>query len=204
MRPLLPLLLLAACAAPPREAVQRAGDWRRAPPADAAIAADPIDCAVADRACVTLWTFRGAACARLGRDDCAVDSLARAAALMPSDATPDERAEAALRLADAHERRRDRALGAARRAENAAILAALAPLRGGPAAPLADHYEAGVALNRVQSGDTPHAARCAALLAARAAAARAGDAPGLPPLADRIPQRRAAIAAGIAQTPECR
>jgi hypothetical protein len=204
MRPLLPILLLAACAAPSRQAVQLAGDWRRSPPPDAAIAGHAIDCAVADRACVTLLTFRGAACARLGRDDCALDSLRRAAALMPADATPDERAEVALRLADAHERRRDRATGAARGAENAAILAALAPLRDGPAAGLAGHYEAGVALNRAQSGDTPPAARCAALLAARDAASRAADVPGLPPLADRIPQRRAAIAAGLALTPECR
>jgi hypothetical protein len=125
-----PLLLLAACAQPSREAVEAAGAIRRASPGVAdALAARPFHCGVVDRACVTLWAARGAACARAGQEACAREALRHAAALMPADITPDERAEVALRLADAEERLRDRATGAARRAANAAILDALAPLR---------------------------------------------------------------------------
>jgi hypothetical protein len=192
----LALLLLAACAQPSREAVEAAGAIRRATPGAAdALAARPFDCGMADRACVTLWAARGAACARVGEEACAREAFRRAAALMPVDATEDERAEVALRLADAEERGRDRATGAARRAANAAILDALAPLRGAPAAA---HYAAGVALNRVQSGDVPAPARCAALRDAAAEAAQAADMPGLPPRGPRLAARRAAIAAQLA------
>lgn len=220
MRPL-PLLLLplllAACQQPSREAVELAAELRRTPPdaqADA-LADQPIDCDLRDRACATLWLYRGAACARLaeaattpeaarpGRRDCAVAAFARAAELTPADAPEAERMEAALRLADALERRRDRAMGEARQTDNAAILAAIAPLqgrRGGPAA----HYAAGVTLNRLLAGDLPPAQRCAALREANAQAAMTAELPGLPPLGDRLAQRRAAIEAALAtQTPRC-
>ncbi|PWS38885.1 hypothetical protein DFH01_06460 [Falsiroseomonas bella] len=217
---LLLVLLLAACQQPSRETVQLAGELRRSPPGTTlAIADRPFDCDVADRACVTLWLHRGAACATLAeapttpeaqrpaRRDCAVQSFSRARALMPPDATADERMETAIRLADALERQRDRAIGEQRRTDNAAILAAVAPLRASPRGPgdgYADYYAAGVTLNRVQSGDIAAAGRCAALAEARDQAAGAAEAPGLPPLGNRIGQRRAAIAAQFAaQTPRC-
>jgi hypothetical protein len=191
-----PLLLLVACAQPSRDAVEMAAAIRRAPPGAAdALAMRPFACALSDRACVTLWAARGAACARAGEGGCARDAFRRATTLMPGDATPHERAEVALRLADAEERGRDRATGEARRAANTAILDALAPLRG---TPVAAHYEAGVALNRVQSGDLPAAARCPALRRAGADAARAAKRPNLPPLGPRIAARRAAIATQLA------
>ncbi|HEV7263945.1 MAG TPA: hypothetical protein VGN83_03375 [Falsiroseomonas sp.] len=209
---LLPLLLAACAGGPPREAVQLAGELRRTPPGPATDAmADRIfDCSDVDRACVTLWLYRGAACARLAeapetaegarplRRNCAVEAFTRARALLPRDATPQERQEVAIRLADVHERRRDRATGAARQAENNAILASVAPLRGTPAAAYADHYAAGVALNRVQAGEVPPAARCAVLREARDQAVGTPAGPGLPPLGDRPDQRRAAIAAQLA------
>ncbi|MGG5810185.1 hypothetical protein [Falsiroseomonas sp. CW058] len=216
--PLLMALLMAACDTPAREAVRLAGEVRRMPPGTSTAMADlPFACEARDRSCVTLWLHRGAACAELAeapvtpeamrpeRRDCAVAALRRAGALMPADATADERQEAAIRLADALERRRDRASGEARRADNEAILAAVAPLRAPPAgaAPYADHYAAGVALNRVQAGDLPEEARCAALAEARAGAARATEVAGLPPLGDRIAQRRAAVAAQLSLSPRC-
>lgn len=216
--PLLLLLLLSACGGASREAVELAGELRRAPAGMTTAMADrPFACEAADRACVTLWLHRGAACATLAavpttpdaarpaRQDCAVDAFRRAQALMPADATADERHEAAIRLADALERRRDRAQGAQRQAENEAILATVAPLRAAsPTLGYAAHFAAGVALNRVQAGDVPAAARCATLRDARADAARAADAPGLPPLGDRVAHRRAAIAAQLAsQQPGC-
>lgn len=209
----LALLLLAACGGPSREAVQLAGELRRTPPGPAtdAMADRPFDCAAEDRACVTLWLYRGAACARLAeapatpdaarpaRRDCAVEAFTRARALLPADATAAERAETLVRLADAHERRRDRAMGAARQAENAAIAEAIAPLGGLPGGPgYAAHYAAGITLNRVQAGEIVPAARCPALAEARNRAAAAAEAPGLPPLGDRIAQRRAAIATQLA------
>ncbi len=203
MRPLLLLpLLLLACGGPSREAVELAGRLRRAAPGTAdALAVREVGCSAVDRACVTLWAFRGAACARAGHEDCALLAFRRAAELMPGDATADERAEVAIRLADAEERRRDRATGEARRQGNAAILAALAPISGSPHA---GHYAAGVLLNRVQSGEVAPEARCATLVAARDHAARASDAPGLPPLGPRIAARRAAIAAQTdLQSPRC-
>lgn len=210
-------LALSACGGVPRESVELASELRRAPPgANLGMADRNFDCAVADRACVTLWLYRGAACAVLAegpgrpdpsspeRRDCAVEAFRRAQSLMPSDATQDERLETSVRLADALERRRDRVSGERRRAENDAILAAVAPLRGGPAAGYADHYAAGVALNRVQAGDIAAEARCATLIEARDAAARATEAPGLPPLGPRLSQRRAAIASQLAaNTPRC-
>ncbi|WP_372622456.1 hypothetical protein [Falsiroseomonas sp.] len=210
---LLPLLLAACGGGPSREAVQLAGELRRTPPGPAtdAMADRMFDCSEVDRACVTLWLYRGAACARLAeapetaegarplRRTCAVEAFTRARALLPRDATPQERQEVAIRLADVHERRRDRATGDARVAENAAILAAVAPLRGTPAAPYADHYEAGVALNRVQAGEVLPPARCAVLREASRQAAGTPGGPGLPPLGDRLDQRRAAIAAQLAQ-----
>jgi hypothetical protein len=204
VRALLLLLSLAACAAPSREVVRQAAAVRQAAPAmDPALAARPVDCAVADRACVTLWTARGAACARLGREDCALDALRQAAGLTPADATEDEREEVAIRLADAWERRRDRATGQARREANAAILDAVAPLRAsGRAAPYAAHYAAGVAIDRVLAGEVT--ARCGTLRAARDDAARAAEAPGLPPIAARIVQRRAAASSLLALQPGCR
>jgi hypothetical protein len=219
--PLLLLLLLAACQQQPsREAVHLAGELRRSPPGTTEAMADrPFDCDLADRACVTLWLHRGAACARLAeapttpeaqrpaRRDCAVQSFSRARALLPADATADERLETAIRLADALERQRDRAAGAQRRADNDAILAAIAPLRAAPRGPgdgYADYYAAGVALNRVQSGDIAAGGRCAALAEAREQAASAAEAPGLPPLGNRIGQRRAAIATQLAtENPRC-
>ena len=201
--------LLLACSTPSRDSIQLAADLRRSPPgADLSIADRPFDCDARDRACLTLWLYRGAACAtlaespatpepaRAARRDCAVASFTRARDLTPADATPDERAETAIRLADALERRRDRATAEARQADNAAILTAIAPLRTLPGgAGYADHYAAGVTLNRVQAGDIPPAFRCAELATAREAAARASGAPGLPPLTDRTPARRAALAA---------
>jgi hypothetical protein len=217
---LLLVLLLAACQQPSRETVQLAGELRRSSPGSSDAMADrPFDCDVSDRACVTLWLHRGAACARLAeapttpdaqrpaRRDCAVQSFTRASALMPADATADERLETGIRLADALERQRDRAFGAQRQADNTAILAAIAPLRTTPRGPgdgYADYFAAGVALNRVQAGDIPAADRCAALAEAREQAASAAEAPGLPPLGIRIGQRRAAVATQIAaQTPRC-
>jgi hypothetical protein len=208
---LLPIVLLAACGGVPRETVELAGQMRRTPAgsADLAIADRSFSCEVKDRACNTLWLYRGVACvrlaeapgtpdaARVGRRDCAVTSLTRARDLLADDSTAEERQETAAWLAEAHERRRDRASGAARQAENAAILDAIAPLRGTAAAGHAEHYAAGVALNRVQAGDIAQPARCAALTEARAQAARAAEGTGLPPLADRIAQRRAAIATQI-------
>jgi hypothetical protein len=205
---LLPLLLAACSGGPSREAVQLAGELRPTPPGAAtdAMADRPFTCMEQDRACVTLWLYRGAACARLAeapetpdparpaRRDCAVEAFQRARALLPDDATAQERQEVAIRLADAHERRRDRATGEARQAENGAILAAVAPLRGSSAASYADHYAAGVAVNRVQAGEVPQAARCAVLDEARALAAGTPGGAGLPPLGDRPDQRRAAIA----------
>ena len=205
-------LLLAGCGGPPRESVELAGALRRTQPGPEtdAMADRSFDCAVVDRTCVTLWLYRGAACARLAeapntpapqrpaRRDCAVDSFERARSLMPSDATAQERQEVAVRLADAHERRRDRASGDARVAENNAILGAVQPLRGTPAAAYADHYAAGVTLNRVQSGEIPAAGRCALLAEARSQASGSPGGPGLPPLGDRTAQRRAAIAAQMA------
>ncbi len=215
MRSLLLLLplALAACGGPSREAVQLAGELRRTPPGPAtdAMADRAFDCTVQDRACATLWLYRGAACARLAeapatpdtarpaRRDCAVDALTRARALLPAEATTDERQEVLVRLTDAHERRRDRATGPARQAENTAIAGLLAPLRAEPAgAGYTEHYAAGVTLNRVQAGEIPPPARCAALAEARGQAGRAAEAPGLPPLGDRLAQRRAAIAAQLA------
>lgn len=195
------VLLLTACAPEPaREAVTLAGAVRRDPAVAQAMADRPFDCAVRDRACATLWLARGAACARQDRMDCAIAAFREADALTPADAPAAERAEPALRLADALERRRDRAVAAARRADNDAILAALAPLPAGPAA----HYRAGVGLNRVLAGDVPPVARCGALAAVAAEIAAASSAPGLPPLDDRIAQRRAALAmARAAQNPGC-
>jgi hypothetical protein len=210
---LMPLILV-ACSEPPRQAVELAGALRRGTVPVAAMADQAPDCALADRACTTLWLARGAACAeaaeapatpaarRPARRDCAIASYARALELTPQDATAAERAEAALRLAEALERRRDRATGAARRAEDAALMQAAAaiaalPGGGGPAA----HYRAGVALDRVLSGDVPQDARCATLAAAGAQAATAADAPGFPVLGARIPRRRAAIAALLEACP---
>jgi hypothetical protein len=214
---LLPLLL-AACQQPSREAVTLAGELRRVPPGaqSEAMADRGFDCEVQDRACATLWLYRGAACAQLAesapeaqrpaRRQCAVTALRRAGELTPADAPAQERAEPALRLADALERSRDRALGEARRADNAAILAAIAPLPGIPGGTgYAAHYRAGVGINRVVAGDLPPPERCAALAAAGTDLAAAAAAPGLPPLADRIAQRRASLeAARDAQTPRCR
>jgi hypothetical protein len=201
---LLPLLL-GACFGASREAVQLAGELRRAPPGSSTAMADrPFDCEATDRACVTLWTHRGTACATLAeapatpeaarpaRRDCAVAAYRRAQSLMPADATAEERQSAAAGLADALERQRDHALGGARQAANVAILAV-----AGLPPPFADHYAAGVALNRVQAGDVAPEARCAALLQARDQAGRAAEVAGLPRLGDRIAQRRAAIAAQI-------
>jgi len=215
MRPFIlsALLVVGACVQPSRETVQLAAELRRAPEGAQAMAmADrPVDCAIRDRACVTLWMVRGAACARLAetsqearRRNCAVEAFGRAAELTPADAPATERAEPAIRLAEALERRRDRAMGEARRADNAAILAAVAPL-GGPTAGYAAHYAAGVGINRVVAGDVPAAGRCAALAEAAATLAGAAGAPGLPPIEDRIAQRRASLqAARAAQQPECR
>ncbi|WP_439549022.1 hypothetical protein [Falsiroseomonas sp.] len=198
---LLPLLLLTACAPEPaREAVTLAGAVRRDPAVAQAMADRPFDCAVRDRACATLWLARGAACARQGRADCAIAAFRQADSLTPADAPAAERVEPALRLADALEARRDRAVAAARRADNDAILAALAPLPAG----LAAHYRAGVGLNRLLAGDVPPAGRCGALAAVAADVADAASAPGLPPIDDRIAQRRAALAAlRAAQNPGC-
>jgi tetratricopeptide (TPR) repeat protein len=205
---LLPLLLLTACAPEPaREAVTLAGAVRRDPAVAQAMADRPFDCAVRDRACATLWLARGAACARQGRADCAIAAFRQADSLTPADAPAAERAEPALRLADALEARRDRAVAAARRADNDAILAALAPLPAG----LAAHYRAGVGLNRLLAGDVPPAGRCGALAAVAADVADAASAPGLPPIDDRIAQRRAALAVAraalaalrAAQNPGC-
>jgi hypothetical protein len=198
---LLPLLLLTACAPEPaREAVTLAGAVRRDPAVAQAMADRPFDCAVRDRACATLWLARGAACARQGRADCAIAAFRQADSLTPADAPAAERVEPALRLADALEARRDRAVAAARRADNDAILAALAPLPAG----LAAHFRAGVGLNRLLAGDVPPAGRCGALAAVAADVADAASAPGLPPIDDRIAQRRAALAAlRAAQNPGC-
>jgi len=70
------------------------------------------------------------------------------------------------------------------------------------AAGYAAHYAAGVGINRVVAGDVPAAGRCAALAEAAATLAGAAGAPGLPPIEDRIAQRRASLQA--AQQPECR
>ena len=205
---LLPLLLLTACAPEPaREAVTLAGAVRRDPAVAQAMADRPFDCAVRDRACATLWLARGAACARQGRADCAIAAFRQADSLTPADAPAAERVEPALRLADALEARRDRAVAAARRADNDAILAALAPLPAG----LAAHFRAGVGLNRLLAGDVPPAGRCGALAAVAADVADAASAPGLPPIDDRIAQRRAALAVAraalaalrAAQNPGC-
>lgn len=199
MRALSLILLLAACSAPSREAVELAGALRRDPAAIPAMADRPFDCAVRDRACATLWLARGAACARRGGGDCAIAAFRQAHALTPEDAPPAERAEPLIRLADALERSRDRAMGEGRRGANAAILDAVAPLPAipGGAGPAA-HFRAGVGLNRVLAGDVPPPGRCAALAAVAADLAAADG----PILADRIAQRRAALAA--AQIPECR
>lgn len=204
---LIPLVLLAACAPQPsRDAVELAGAVRRDPAIARSMADRPFDCAVRDRACATLWLSRGAACAAQGRAECASEALRQAAALTPEDAPPAERTEPSIRLADALERRRDGAFGEARRAYNDGILAALAPLPAIPGgAGYAAHYRAGVGLNRVLAGDVAPGERCAALDAVAADVAAAGDAPGLPPLDDRIAQRRAALAAArAAQNPGCR
>ena len=215
MRPFIlsALVVVGACAPLPRETVELAAALRRAPegPQALAMADRPIDCAVVDRACATLWLVRGAACARLAetsqearRRDCAVEAFGRAGELTPGDAPANERAEPAIRLAEALERRRDRAVGEARRADNAAILRAVVPLRGATAG-YAAHYAAGVGINRVVAGDVAAAERCATLAEAAARLADAAGAPGLPPIEDRIAQRRASLAAARqAQQPECR
>ncbi len=213
------LLALAGCAQPSRQAVELAGAMRGAPPGAAAdrLADQPPDCTLRDLACATLWLHRGAACARLAerdpaaapaRRDCAVAAFARALDLTPAEAPPEERLEAALRLADALERRRDRAIGAARRADDAAILGVAASLRGLTAgAPFAAHHAAGVVLVRALAGDIPAAARCAAL----AEAAAGFDAAPVPDpaaiavpaaaLLPRIAARRAALAAARQDCP---
>jgi tetratricopeptide (TPR) repeat protein len=198
---LIPLLLVAACGTEPsREAVELAGAVRRDPAVARAMADRPFDCTVRDRACATLWLARGAACQDQGRADCAIAAFRQAEALTPAEAPAAERAEPAFRLADALERRRDRAVAEARRADNEAILAAIPALPAGAAA----HYRAGVGLNRVLAGDVPPAARCAALGVVAADVAAAASAPGLPPIDDRIAQRRAALAtARAAQDPRC-
>lgn len=207
------LLVLGACAQPSRDDVELAAALRRAPegPQALAMADRPIGCTVVDRACATQWLVRGAACARLAetsqdtrRRDCAVEAFRRAGELTPADAPATERAEPAIRLAEALERRRDRAVGEARRADNAAILAAVGLLQGVTAG-YAAHYAAGVGINRVVAGDVPPAGRCAALAEAAATLAGAAGVPGLPPIEDRIAQRRASLqAARAAQQPECR
>ncbi len=198
---LLPVLLMAACAPQPsRDAVALAGAVRRDPALAQAMADRPFDCEARDRACATLWLARGAACRARGDTGCAIEAFGRATRLTPAEAPATERVEPAFRLAEALEHRRDRAVAEARRADNAAILAALPSLPPGPAA----HYRAGVGLNRVLAGDVPPGARCGALAAVAADLAAASSAPILPPIDDRLAQRRAALAAArAAQNPEC-
>ncbi|NGM23849.1 hypothetical protein G3576_27840 [Roseomonas stagni] len=197
---LLPLLLAACGAEPSREAVALAGSVRRDPAVARSMADRAFDCGVRDRACATLWLARGVACQDQGRADCALPAFRQAEALTQADAPAAERAEPTLRLVEALERQRDRAVAEARRADNDAILAALASLPAGPAA----HYRAGVGLNRVLAGDVPPAGRCAVLDVVAADVAAAASVPGLPPIDDRIAQRRAALAtARAAQNPGC-